>query len=538
MNYPLISEYIEAIKSAEDNFKELNYLRPVLDDDGLPVMTSGNFAVVFKMKDEQSGKFYAVKCFTKEQEGRAENYKKITEYLDMSSRYLVPVKYLDNELFVDSNVTEAETFPVLLMDWIDGKTLDIFITEHLQYNYILENLAYSFSELSVWLRSIPIAHGDLKPDNIIVTTDGCKVSIHLVDYDGMFVPALRGKKAMENGTPNFRHPLRNMEEFDENIDDFSLVTIQLSLKIISKFPNLYRKYSTQDKLLFSEEDYRNIWGCSIIKDIFNKADKETIKLIGLLFIAIAENNISQVAPSYMRLSIPEFLYNEYSFDFKTYNGELWNSLWKDQYGARYSYDRKTIVKGANIENYYIRDRVIDIAPCAFADIEDTGGPFYISLNLYTGDMSTKNIFAKLEEVILPSSLEKISYYAFHGSSIKKIRIPSSVTFIDVNAFDSCKCLHKVILSTALQKIEDYTFSNCQSLTCITIPQSVTRIGKGAFRNCKKLEVLFLSSIVVIEKDSFDGCESLKEIRIPKGQNKYKYTRLMPLHLRNLVIETS
>ena len=57
MNYPLISEYIEAIKSAEDNFKELGYLRPVLGDDGLPVMSAGGFSIVFKMKDEQSGQF-------------------------------------------------------------------------------------------------------------------------------------------------------------------------------------------------------------------------------------------------------------------------------------------------------------------------------------------------------------------------------------------------------------------------------------------------------------------------------------------------
>ena len=70
MNYPLISEYIEAIKAAEENFEQLSYLRPVLHDVGLPVMTSGNFAVVFKMKDERDGKFYAVKCFTKEQERR------------------------------------------------------------------------------------------------------------------------------------------------------------------------------------------------------------------------------------------------------------------------------------------------------------------------------------------------------------------------------------------------------------------------------------------------------------------------------------
>jgi hypothetical protein len=72
MNYPLITEYIESIKSAEHNFEELSYLRPVLGDDGLPVMTNGNYAVVFKMIDGQSGKCYAVKCFTKEQKGRAE----------------------------------------------------------------------------------------------------------------------------------------------------------------------------------------------------------------------------------------------------------------------------------------------------------------------------------------------------------------------------------------------------------------------------------------------------------------------------------
>lgn len=44
MQYPLISEYIEAIHSAEDNFDRLKNLRPVLDDAGTPIMSSGNFA--------------------------------------------------------------------------------------------------------------------------------------------------------------------------------------------------------------------------------------------------------------------------------------------------------------------------------------------------------------------------------------------------------------------------------------------------------------------------------------------------------------
>ena len=82
MNYPLISEYIEAIRSAEDNFDKLSNLRPVLDGNGNPIMSSGNFAVVFKMRDESTGRLFAVKCFIKEQEGRGERYAKITEELE------------------------------------------------------------------------------------------------------------------------------------------------------------------------------------------------------------------------------------------------------------------------------------------------------------------------------------------------------------------------------------------------------------------------------------------------------------------------
>lgn len=34
MNYPLISEYIDAIKAAEDNFEHQKLLRPILHDEG------------------------------------------------------------------------------------------------------------------------------------------------------------------------------------------------------------------------------------------------------------------------------------------------------------------------------------------------------------------------------------------------------------------------------------------------------------------------------------------------------------------------
>jgi len=117
MTYPLISEYVEAVRNAEDNFDKLRNLRPVTDDKGNPVMTSGNFAVVFKMRDEKNDKLYAVKCFLKDQPNRAENYRMIAEELEfVSSSFLTKFQYLDNELFVDSANADGEEFPVLLMN--------------------------------------------------------------------------------------------------------------------------------------------------------------------------------------------------------------------------------------------------------------------------------------------------------------------------------------------------------------------------------------------------------------------------------------
>ena len=294
MNYPLISEYIEAIKSAEDNFNELSYLRPVLDDYGLPVMSGGNFAVVFKMKDERDGKPYAVKCFTKEQEGRAESYKLIADELEfVSSNYLTPIKFLEKELFVDTVQSDDTEIPVLLMDWVEGKTLDVYIKENINNQYALDILAYQFNKMASWLLTQPFAHGDLKPDNIIIKDNGLLV---LVDYDGMYVPAMKGQKAREYGSPGFRHPSRINSEFDEHIDDFSIASIALSLKAIALNPTLYMNYGGNDRLLFSEQDLLDLSNSNCIKSLQPlMSDKEFCTMYGVFMIAWAQNCLSSVS---------------------------------------------------------------------------------------------------------------------------------------------------------------------------------------------------------------------------------------------------
>ncbi|MBO7552443.1 MAG: SEL1-like repeat protein [Bacteroidaceae bacterium] len=289
--------------SAEDNFFELSSLRPVLDESGNPIMSSGNFAVVFKMQDGKTGKFHAVKCFLKEQEGRSEAYKQIADELEfVSSNFLTPIKYYERELFVDSANTDEEEFPVLLMDWVEGVTLDKFIREHLDDTYELEMLAYKFSRLAMWLLPQPFAHGDLKPDNILVREDG---TLALVDYDGMFVPAMRGQKARELGSPDFRHPSRTEDDFDEHIDDLPVISILLSLKAIAVNPHLLEEYGAADRLLFSEKDYLNICECEVWNKLSVIKKNDIQKLIECLFIILDKKIIA--SDLYLMLCI--YLFN-------------------------------------------------------------------------------------------------------------------------------------------------------------------------------------------------------------------------------------
>ena len=263
---------------------------PVQDDHGEPYRSSGAFAVVFKMKDEQTGKCYALKCFTEEQEGRAEAYCQIADELEfVDSSYITSVKYLDKEIFVDSNCEEDE-FPVLLMDWIDGETMESYIAENYQDNYAMAMLCYRFCKMAAWLRFQPFAHGDIKPDNIMVRPDG---SLTLVDYDGMFVPAMKGQKSPTIGTKDFSHPLRTVDDFDETIDDFALASIALSLKAISLKSSLLDEYGAADRLLFSAEDYRDLSKSKVLAALQELMNVEEVNtLLSMFLLVCVKKNLS------------------------------------------------------------------------------------------------------------------------------------------------------------------------------------------------------------------------------------------------------
>ena len=484
MQYPLISEYVRAIQDATDNLGELAHLVPVLDDHGEPYRSSGAFAVVFKMKDEQTGKCYALKCFTEEQEGRAEAYRQIADELEfVDSSYITSVKYLDKEIFVDSSCEEDE-FPVLLMDWIDGETMESYIAANYQNQSAMLMLSYRFGKMAAWLRTQSFSHGDIKPDNIIVRPDG---SLTLVDYDGMFVPSMKGSQSPTIGTRDFSHPLRTVDDFDETIDDFSLASIALSLKAISMKSTLLDTYSASDRLLFSENDYRNPSNSKVISALQElMCDKDFCTLYSLFMLALARKELSACS---FRLFIGEKpnitpVMNE-DLSTETTEEELKEAL-VDEWGVKYSKDGRKLLEapGELSGAYSVKEGTKIICDSAF---------WYCS---------------SLSEIVIPSSVTSIGDSAFYGcNSLSEIVIPSSITSIGDSAFYGCNSLSGIVIPSSVTSICDWAFWNCRSLSEIVIPSSVTSIGKGAFYVCDSLsEIVIPSCVTSIGDSAFYGCK--------------------------------
>jgi hypothetical protein len=246
--WPTARHFAEAIQCPRICFNEpyLREMLPAVDRLGMPLVTSGQFAYVFKLNAQTGAGAVAVRCFRGYLGDREERYQSLDAHLNASNISALPrFKYFPKGILV-----EGRRYPVLVMQWIEGPTLDVYLQEMRHRPEVVGHLADEWVRLVASLHEAKVAHGDLQHGNIIVEHG----QLRLVDFDGMFVPRMDGLRASEVGHQHYQHPKRDARFFSEKIDNFSALVVYLSLISLVERPALWDEHHDEN-LLFIKSDF-------------------------------------------------------------------------------------------------------------------------------------------------------------------------------------------------------------------------------------------------------------------------------------------
>lgn len=288
MPLPSIPEYSTCIKTPA-------LIQPSVLKDGHPIEKgvrlikySGGFCVVFPY--QTSTKKYAVRCWHAEVSDAKRRTQKIAEALKKSN---LPY-FVGFDFYEDGIMTPLGMQPVVVMDWVEAKSLKKFLAEHITESNVINEIAENFKKMVADLHANHFSHGDLQHGNIMVKDDR---SLVLVDYDSMFVPDLKGMPDEIKGLVGYQHEGRwNNKEVSEKVDYFSELVIYISLKALAKMPALWNDLNMEDTetLLFSGEDIQSHGSSTIFKVL--KTDSELAPLVDKLCEFMSMPSINDLSP--------------------------------------------------------------------------------------------------------------------------------------------------------------------------------------------------------------------------------------------------
>ncbi len=246
--FPTFADYQSALQHPEISFSS-NFLRQGLVESdlwGFPRVRSGGFALTYKI--ELKDNIWAARCFHRAVRDRAIRYSQICQTLEkLSLPFFVPTRYFQHGIAV-----HGKHFPISIVEWIEGESLETYVFHHLRQPDDLLALSEKFRGVCRVLEANGLAHGDLSHRNIMVKSG----EVYLIDYDGMYVPALTGRKSSELGNIHFQHPSRSNICFNERLDRFSALVIYLALLALAAEPGLWDQYqSGGEGLLFQRSDF-------------------------------------------------------------------------------------------------------------------------------------------------------------------------------------------------------------------------------------------------------------------------------------------
>lgn len=266
---------------------------------GFPEVECGNFGCVYKFADGR--KQHAVKCFTRNIRNLHLRYDAITRHFQgLAPRpgSLIDFKYLDTGIYVDGGV-----YPCVVMEWIPGDLLHRYVERNLAQQTVLKDLAKAWVTMVTELEDTQITHGDLQHGNIKVLNGQLK----MIDYDGMYIPALRSYSPSETGHPNYRHPLRSQSDYGRSMDNFSALLIYVSILAVAADPSLWQKHHIKgENLIFTQDDLKDqnagqdspLW-----RRLFGSSDSEVKRLTQLL-ANYCRGSAGSVPPLRTMVSVP------------------------------------------------------------------------------------------------------------------------------------------------------------------------------------------------------------------------------------------
>jgi hypothetical protein len=285
-DYPPPSNYANMLSSPQGirlAFRDKGLQSSSVEPDklGMPRARSGAFAVVYRL-NLPGGSSKAVRLFLKEEDDRQDRYKRIFEHLSrLSLPCLVPFAYEDNAF----RAADGKKYPMMTMDWVGGETLYDWLHGRALAGdaKALAGIAEKWRYTVKGLRDAKIAHGDLQHANVLVTRTG---DIKLVDYDGMCVPALIGRRNLEIGVDPYQHPGRNGDtQLSLGLDNFSAIFIYVALRALAADPRLWNDFvvaKQYDKMMLTRQDLEEPGKSPLIQRMKRSADPGVQQLTGTL----------------------------------------------------------------------------------------------------------------------------------------------------------------------------------------------------------------------------------------------------------------
>ncbi len=120
-------------------------------------------------------------------------------------------------------------------------------------------------------------------------------------------------------------------------------------------------------------------------------------------------------------------------------------------------------------------------------------------------------YTLIKTVNIPQSVSEYGKDIFMHSDVETAYLPDNMKEIPSGFFSECVKLQKVVWPSNLTKISAYAFSNC-NFDKFYVPDTVKKIDQGAFYCCEKLKTITIGkSVQKVSKDFISGCYSLKRI---------------------------